>query len=811
MQMSFSEKLKSLNPDTLFGFREEDVFIQYDLNEDYGITGSSNVFSQTDSTTFQPRLVTVNKKSTDLDTDVLYNQITESEYYNDKDSSIVIGRNSSNYNGNLYYMLRDDASFNMNDISVDKIYTNYWQMYFGANDLKTRYKYIDYDANNDYAVVMVDTSYGDSYVFKKNMYTVNGDLECWEDVLNPRYLPPDTILQYDQRMISISIINPRTGEVYDSYPLSFLRNSTMRVGVNCELYDNTFENVYSAYETNSRNSSGKPKIKDIVTTDSQGRLVKLKRWQAGVDITIPQLNNIRIEVDIGEIPQRDNITENGTDQSPQQVMRYMHYDIRVLYNGTIQLFNRVTNSIDISHSIGSMDKSVLFACKQFYTLNSGHSPAMNQYDYNFNYQFIIDNVEYPVKTVSYKGSTRLIRDRGIGREIYAVPTFENMPVMIGFMPTQTKNNKEFGKYNFNIGGNHFELEHVKYLRYGTTNNYVYFDNFATFKSNEDSAYKYYYDLYFSTFRQDNLLIDKNLMNYWACDKLGDDLRSLPNRFIRNNYINYDVYSEIRLKGRGRVYHDKEYHRILKDSIRFENITGNCNLYNSWDNSGSYTINFWFKSKQKTKGTIFSDIEKIHPNTKGIYVGVSDGGYLEVAFNALDSRIYNTTNITDDKWHMITILCTRLSTPANSSNFEIRIDNRKIDNLVGTNINKDYTKDREVYFMGHPFGKNVIGSLGRIAFYDIPLSNDVMDMIFSGDIEHHVRGTVILENVPFETEIRVYNNRTGDLVSRVTSDKETGNFLYRNYEDFSVYLLVMDFAKKFGDMQAIGPIEPKSLI
>ena len=813
MQLTFSDKLKSYNPDTLFGMRVDDIYVNYDMNADYGVDPASSILSQTDSDTLVPRFVAINKRNISADDVITYNQITQSEYYSEKDSSIYVGRNKSEYNGLLYYLQREEPIFNgQAEVDTNDIYTQYFQLYFGANDLKTRYKYIDYDNNDDYAVVLLDKGdYSRSYVLKQNMYTENGNVECWEDFLNPVLVPPETILQPDFRNIAIALINPRTGEIYDSYPFFFARNGSLTLGTNCNLYEEK-GTAYDVYEQGSRNSTKKPKIRNIITKLPDGRTIALKREDDDSgEITIPQIQSLlKVEVDVGGIPNRDSITIEGTDQSPQTIMRFMQYDIRFYYSGRLELYNRVKKAVDITHQVSSTEKSILFCCRLKYFHNTDHRPQNGFYSINYSYEFIIDNVEYEGKLTTWKGNLYNFRDRGIGAEINAIPTFDNMPVMAGFMPSQSKANMALEKYNFLIDGNHYELEHIKHMHYGTTNSNAYFDNYARFKDRDDRPYKSYYDLYFSTYRHNDSVIDKDLLNYWACDKIGNDLKSLPNAFKYGDYGWYRLQSDMRLDGNGKVTHEKEYHRILKDSIKFDNITGNAMLSNTWDNNGQYTVNFWFKSTQKTKGCILSDIDRFHPTTKGIYLGVSDGGFLEISVNAQDTKIYPNVNITDGNWHMITLIRSRHVIQVNS-NMIVRVDNNTIDAYVETNQNKDFGKENAVYFMGHPLGKNVVGNLSRVAFYGVSLATNILDMIYAGDVETHIAGTIILQNVPHATEIRVYNDRTGELVSRVNSDKETGKFLYRNYENYSVYLLVMDFAKKFGDMQAIGPVEPRSLI
>lgn len=818
MQLTFSDKLESYKPNTWFGMGIDDIYVKYDFEADYGVDDSSSILSRTDADTLKPRLISVNKDALAVDDRITYNQITDSEFYSEKDSSIIIGRNTSVYNGLMYYWEREEVPpFDpLNEFSGEYTDTNYFQLYFGGNDLKTRYKYIDYENNDDYAVVLLDKGdYSRSYVMKQNMYTLDGKLECWEDFLNPTLVPPETILQPDFRNIAIALVNPRTGEIYDTYPFFFARKSDLNIGQNCELYKDE-GNAYNVYEQESRNSSKKPKIKNIITNLPDGRQVALKKeTQDTGEITIPQITSlIRVEVDVGHIPNRDYIVEDSIDQSPQTIMRYMHYDVRFYYSGKIDFYNRVYKRVDITHQISNIDKSILICCKHTYQHNNDHAPHNNFFSLKYGYQFIIDNVEYEGKVTSWSGNPYKFKDRGFGQEITEVPTFLNMPVQVGFMPSQSKaTGKPYGQYDFMLDGNRYTLDHIKHMYYGTPNSNAYFDNFAVFKTQDDRPYRSYYELFFSTYSHNAMVTNQNLVNYWACDSINLDMKSVPNMFQKYNYGLYNLRSDMLIGGRGKFTHEKEVHRILKDSIRFENVTGNSMLTDTWDNNGSYTLNFWFKSTQKTKGVIFTDIDRFHPNTRGIYIGVSAGGFLEFSLNAQDTRIYNTVDITDGKWHMITVMRspTVFANLPTNSNLILRVDNTTIDAYIDSNANKDFGKENALYFMGHPLGNTVTGNLSRFAIYNTPVLSEVLTMMWVGDIEVHIAGTIILQNVPYQTEIRAYNNRTGELVSRFTSDKETGKFLYRNYENYSVYLLVMDFAKKFGDMQAIGPIAPKSLI
>lgn len=878
---SFTEQLKSYEPEVLFGIKKHDVSIQFDTNEPYWTTDDSLVFNDYSTDYFKARMIRGNNKNEEYDPNQVGNQLTENEIYNENDYSLQIGRNTTNYNG-LNYMFYRDTPFE-EEYELSKEMTAYFQLNVSTNDLLKRTRVVNYDTNDDYAVVLIDSNSPDhTQVFKTSYsFDTTTNKETWSSTVSPilyrayfdakvgsgesvngifdtkdnspiemnlydgqnidqKITKSDefgdninatigesvegniTLLDVgrdDKRIIKIALINPRTGEYYDTYTFMFDRASKLVEGVNYNLTDpetsNTIYNLFEQkpYYGKNYNNSNKPTIDKIVIGTLNGKEMTLKKWISGNNISIPIIGDVKVVVNNKTITNRDFIIETITTPETYKFLQFMYFDMYYEHNSKVlRIYNKNTGANVINTSL-ILDNTAIFAISMKYEYLDGHDPTNNKYNYNMKFNFIINNNTYATQTINYKGSRFNFKDRGTGNTINSVPTFLNLPIVLGWMPNQTRDTRYgFQKYNFNIGEHLVQCEYIKHFNYTIPTNIISIDNFSLFDG--DYAYNEYYNLYYKSFNNSNRILDKYLINYWACDSLVGDLLTIKNRFNYSHYY-YDIYSDMKLKPliykNGKVTHEKDNHRAIKDSIKFENVTGNVNIQNTWSNNGNYTISFWFKSTQKTKGVILSDYNNRVYQSNGIYFGLIDGGYLELKINDLNSRSYQNLGISDDKWHLIVL---RVSATSNSltgnNNYTLFIDDQIVDRFDGRIGNKDFADSFQVYFMGHPNGNNVNGNLARVSFYNTSLSRDLIALMYEGDIEHNVKGTILMENMPIKTEVRVYNNRTGQLVSKVQSDNDNGVFIYRNYNNFDIYIVVVDKTKMFGDIQTIGPIEPKSI-
>lgn len=884
---SFTEQLKQYEPEVLFSIKKYDVSVQFDKNEPLWSTDDSVVFNEYSGDYFKAKMVRGNNKNDEHDPNFIGNQLTENEIYNENDYSLHIGRNGTHYNGYNYSFYRDEPFDE--EYELQKELTAYFQLNVSTNDMIKRTRVINYDTNDDYAVVFIDSNSPDyTQVFRASYsYDELTNKETWGNAVSPilyrayydgyvsmgerastvlltkdvqpikmevidgqevdsQVTPADefggdiiskigehvrgeisllNVGTSDKRLIYIALINPRTGEHYDSYRLMFDRKSKLVEGENYTLSDkDKAHDIYKLFEQKpytgtTYTDETKPTIDKIIIGTSGNKDMILKKWVKGQqnEITVPVLNDVRVVVNNKTVTNRDFLIETGmTNTDEYKFMQFMYFDFNYDHNNRrIRVYNKANNNVNI-YNIGlPLDTSVIFAVSMKYEYLDGHDPENNYFNYNMIFKFKINNVEYSAQKVNYKGSRYTFKDRGTGVERNTVPTFLNLPIMLGWLPKQSRDTRYgYKKYNFNIGDHITQCEYIQHFNYTIPTNIINIDNFSLFDG--DYAYNQYYNLYYKSFSNSNRILDQNLINYWACDELVGDLLTVKNRFVYTNssYTSFDIYSDMRIKPQvyknGYVKHEKHNHRAIKDSIYFNNATGNANIRNrTWSQNGNYTISFWFKSEQKTNGVILADYENKYYGSKGVYFGLTDGGYLELRINDFNARTYNNYSITDGEWHLIILRVTAGATE-NVNNYMLYVDDQIMDRFNGNIGSKDYNDSYQVYFMGHPRGNNVIGNLAKVSFYNVSLSDILVHLMYEGDIEHNVKGTILMENMPLKTEVRVYKNRTGELVSRVESDNDSGIFIYRNFNNFDVYIVVIDKTKMFGEIQTIGPIEPKSI-
>lgn len=821
---SFSENLASRNPLMLFKFKKDDVVIEYDLKKPYGVKDDESfIYNEVSNDYLKPRLARIANNKGEYPLQNLTNQITLSEIDNENDSSILIGRNTSVYNGNTLYFTRPKNSYNEKfEWGFDKNFVYYWQILLGAGTAQTQQQFVDYDEHDDYIVVMQDHgSVNDSYSII-NTFGGTGTTETYEGAVKPKVLDGGWNGSDDFRDISIKLINPRTAEIYDAYTFEFVRKGSLVVGSNIDEYTPETFSLHNIYQQSPNNESGKyndenkPRIKDILT-NYMGREYKLRKEGAaeGSKPPLPELDSIKVVVENRVAPNRSINTKNTTNVAPQLVMRFLHYNVYFKHSNRTLEFRRIDNGITaFSHAV-LQDKAILIAVACTYRMGSLHNPDNNVYDYTMDYRWIIDDTYYENDNNTFRVTTskKDFKDRGYGDTItQGLPTFLNMPITFGFHPTTSKD--LVARYNVKLANNTYvDMNYIQTRNFNAIDDHVVIDNFAMF--NDLELFEAYYDLYYATFLQEDLLIDKTMSSYWGCDTLRLDMQGTPNKIANaGNAGNFNTYADLMFRGQGKVTQTPVTHRVIKNCINFDgNSSANTNMFYTWDNNASYFINFWIKTDQKTKGTIMTDFGHNVYDPRGIYIGVADGGFLEVAVNSFTTRILLDTNIADDRWHMISIGVYReiLTTV---TNYVVLV---YVDGIVKTRFelankytfNKDYSKDYQVYFMGHPRANNVKGSLSRIGFYKMTPTQRILNLLYSGDIEHMVTGTILLRNMPHSTNVRIYNNRTGEFIDELISSSEDGSFVYRNYKAYDVYVMVMDNRFKYGTFQVVGPVEPKA--
>lgn len=804
---SFTDEIKRWNPDIMYTFQPDDVVIDYDTTLPYGINPSAGfIFGRTNADTFIPRLYRQSTQLQSVDYKYYGNQISASELWNENDASLSLGYNDTIFNGNTYYYKRNDlydeqAAFNRSQVF-------YFQLQAAAPTDIVKYQVTDFDNIDDYIVMAYDRRDPNrSFTFTQT-FNNDGEYEYWSGAFSPDQLG----ISLDEGNIRIALVNPRTGEIYDSWTYLFVRNSVMTVGTNCDIYVSPVSSPFNIYNQAPFidapfDDNTKPQIDQIRATYLGVNYVLRKTTPNGDNPNIRVHNLLTIRVKKRKLENRSYEYGTGSMASvPIRMMQFMHFDVTLTPNGNLNFINRATGLTQVTEQL-SPTGSALICVKCEYVVRTANFTT-NVFDYDLKYTFNINNGGEKVIIYTYTGNKISFKDRGFGDVINSIPLFDNLPIVFGQMPTSNKTSTL--NYNVNFDGYNKTMPIINKMQVLSASNKIYIDNLTVFY--DMAMYDYFYDLYYSTFEQNKLVIDDSLYSYWGCETLSRDMLSTPNRFPSVNSVN-NTYSEMKLlyKAGGSFNVEDVYHRVVKGCINFNNTIGQSNISNTWNKSNSYFLNFWFRSTQTTEGCIISDYQAETPESRGLYLGFDNNGILTFITNGITKKL-PTVIINDGQWHMISISSQLYAGTTNNIN-RIFVDGIYKDNItvpLYSSSNK-ISYNSQLYFMGHPLHNCVNGSLSRVSMYTLTGVDNIVKLLYRGDIEHLIRGFIYLRNVPYKTLIRIYNNRTGELVSSVYSDDVTGEFRYRNYQDYDVYIMVMDYRNNYGTFQMVGPIEPSAVI
>lgn len=818
--ITISRQIQDLEPNSWYSFRRDDTNMVFDLMKAYGVDEeNSYLFNAVNADYFIPKWNRPSAPFIVVDEDYLTNQLADSEFLLETDSAVMCGRNKSRMAGMLYREHSDNVETLddvLSKIDSDERREYLFQFRASSKALRKNYLVLPYEGDEAFVPVVYDTkSPGDSFPVNRQYSNTKGTYEIWSAEFNPALLPNDGFGNpQDIRELTFKLINPVTGATVGGSSKTYMFMRTGEVNsLNSELVPDIFNNpdIYEQPEY-APGRPGKFEFVDIYFL-YRGNYYKLKENE-NMQLWIPKVEMIYFLVktphlfDTRSYDLEETIT---TVQTEDLFMEYLGY--RFYYNNTrnvIRLYDVQTQKFISPEFPAAVDDTKLFYIKTKYEKLALHNPSTGYFNYNLVLTLsTVGGSSYELKR-EYKGGVMDIMYKGVTK-VQSIRSFDSYPHLIGNMP-QTK-------YDIQKDISLTKTIDVKYdsnttksvvvpqkIFYGSAYSIMAVDNFCYFINRD--ILNDIERLYYTQYREDNSILDRSLIQYWPLDNLrSNDLRtSLNTKNTAEESLN--LYGYMNFKGSGNVLieEEKEFHSVIKKSTYFDgNIMGNSNTYNTWSNSANYTINLWFKSTQKTKGVILCDMDKETVSTAGIYIGVSEGGFLEISFNTRTSQIFQR-NITDGEWHMITVVCT------STSSYLLYVDGTFITSIQRTTatVNKINQTNYQTYFMGHPLGKHTEGNLARVGFYGTRIGANRIFEMFQGDVEHRIYGTILASNMPFATEVRFFNHRTGEYINSAYSDVETGKFVYRNYDGVSVHLLVVNNNHKYGTIQVMGPLSPASV-
>lgn len=201
-------------------------------------------------------------------------------------------------------------------------------------------------------------------------------------------------------------------------------------------------------------------------------------------------------------------------------------------------------------------------------------------------------------------------------------------------------------------------------------------------------------------------------------------------------------------------------------------------------TGSFTLEFWFKSRSNNRGMLFDCSQETPPRWDGLRVHLNSKnhelspGNLQVSHtdsqyvNSLDTDINGDRyNFNDDLWHHIAVRF-----DDTTSTMELWLDGVLHDSNVITNYAID--KPGQITLMNSRPGDSPIeGYMCELAFYTYALQDSQIYNRWVFSTRYKVAGYTLLQGAPVQALVRFYDTITGEFVDEVTSNGVTGEYVF----------------------------------
>lgn len=233
----------------------------------------------------------------------------------------------------------------------------------------------------------------------------------------------------------------------------------------------------------------------------------------------------------------------------------------------------------------------------------------------------------------------------------------------------------------------------------------------------------------------------------------------------------------------------------------------------WINTAKdYAIEFWFNTMTAKRGVLLAMQQEQMPY-HGVQItinwanGVDALGVIEFSENLNDtvtSLAANDANepyrFNDGRWHHIVV-------QRQGTTLSLWIDgvlHGQKDNVAA----KATGETGAMYLMGSKPGYlNTNGQICKFAIYTRALQPQQIKIRNMYAIIYRIRGMVTLQGIPTRATIRVYLNRTGELVKELESDPLTGEYAMSLLNNSKIDLMVFNKNDSTVRYRAYGPITP----
>lgn len=204
-------------------------------------------------------------------------------------------------------------------------------------------------------------------------------------------------------------------------------------------------------------------------------------------------------------------------------------------------------------------------------------------------------------------------------------------------------------------------------------------------------------------------------------------------------------------------------------------------YNQMINTNAnYTVEFWFRTEQPTKGALFSCLEDLY-KYRGVvvyinsYFGQEQHGVIEIQEGLYNIQTPLDYNYSDDKWHHFVLR-------RSGSTLIVNIDGEEVGRASEVPVTGTTGDPAQVHLMDVQGGQlPVEGWMSEVAMYTEALQTMQINSRYHFSTRHKVFGYTLLEGQGISSEVRFYDNITGELVGDINSQSD-GEYTFYTYSN-----------------------------